>query len=464
MVRKLHEAEGEGRIRFVSAIQLAEGTDQSVVQVFRTGTFHHPRYGKFTVTDADLEQMVANFGTVRPKPPTEMVVDYDHLTERADVQGLAAGWVRGLETAPGELSAIVDWTPKAAEHIRDKTYRYISPVWQIDYHDKETDESHGPTLLAIALTNRPFFEGMSPVVLSERIEKANARVMALSETVLASYTATAADESIDEMTQAIRAAYNAQFPAEEGTPRWGDYVTEVYDTFIIVESGGALFKLGYTRDAETSTVTFDEAKVKVTKTTDYTPVRDTSGPETGDTAGAEPNEAAEAGVDEDGDNNNGEGTKNMEEELRELLGLGPDDDVVAAVKALKDKVDKAEAEPTEETPPPAASDALAMQVARLTAKDVVNDVDQALRDGKILPVQSDWAKDLRAKDPEGFAAYLANAPVVSPSLGIRGSEAEVDTDAITLTAAEKTAAKSLGVDEAETLAQKKKDAGSAVAA
>ena len=373
-------------IRYIGPIVLSEGSDQGQAQVFRTGTFYHPRYGKFTVTDADLAAMADNFGTVHPVAPTQMVVDYEHQSMFEGVKAEAAGWVSGLEHEPGKLVATVDWNAEAAAQIRAKKYRFISPVWKMDGTDKETGKDVGPLLLTMALTNRPFIEGMEPVVLSEAIEGANARIMALSETTLAAYQVMmAADES-------------------QGT---------------------------------------------------------TPDPESGDSANAGPHEAADVGVDGDGGNTTeGEGTNMDEAKLRELLGIGPDDDIEAAIAALKAKASDAEAaKDTAEGEVATEKAAKETAEAALLAKDVDVDVAAAVEAGQLLPRQVDWAKALRASDPDTFKAFLATAAASAPELGERGAIDPKDADAaMTLTDEEAKTGAMLGVDPAETLAQKKTDA------
>jgi len=499
------------------------GTKLSVVQVFRTGTFRHPLYGKFTITNDTLRTMVANFKENRPKAPTEMVVDYEHMSAVGPpTVSPAAGWVKKLEARDGELLATVEWTDKAAGLIRAKEYRFISPEWNMNYKDKESGKDIGPCLLSMALTNRPFIEGMQPVMLSDRLEKANAAVLMLSETVLERMLHS--DDSMEDTSGAIRQAYYLQFPDKPDEPRY-EYIADIYDTFVVVEKGGELFKLGYSRDDETGKVIFDADRVKVTKTVEYMPTGgDKMEAKDWDTEyindlpdkafayiapGGEKDEkgktvprdnrhlpyrnmdgsvnldhlrnalarldqtslsqeakaearkalekaAQEAGVGEtedaeDKSNKGQEGT--VEEKLRELLGLGPDDDIVAAVTELKAKADKAGEAEQQKTEAEQAKEAAE---TRLTVAEVDADVDQALKDGHILPKQVDWAKNLRAKDSEGFKAFLASAPKIGPDGTVHGRES--GEDAIQLTEAEITVGARLGVSREELVEQKKRDA------
>lgn len=159
-------------IRFpAQEIRLTEAKDGKPVevpkrlQVMRTGSFKHPKYGAFSIKKEHLEKMIQNFeGRARG---IDIAVDYGHNTE-----GEAAAWIQKLEVEPINkgfgLFALSDWTPPAEEKIRNKEYKYLSADFTLTYEDAETGKNFGPTLLGAGLTNRPFIKGMDPVIqLSE---------------------------------------------------------------------------------------------------------------------------------------------------------------------------------------------------------------------------------------------------------------------------------------------------------
>ena len=420
----------EFTLRYVTMLgKLPEGDKPiSRVQVFRTGTFIHPIYGKFTITDDTLKAMADNFGTIRPLPPTEMVVDYEHMGAFDPPQiSPAAGWVKAVEQEKGALWASVQWTDKAAELIRSGEYKFISPEWVMDYKSKDTGKSVGPCLLAMTLTNRPFFEGMEPVILSNSLELS----MMMSE-------------SLDEKVEGIRQAYYMQFPDKDEFGR-NDYVTEVYDTFVIIEQGGLLYKLTYT-EAENGTITFDAESEQVERMVNYNPVNKS--------VETEPVEAADkAGVDGavDDTGNQIQEENSMEEQLREILGIGPEDDIVEAVQALKAKVQSTEEEMQE------AKDKLTASETAKKAKDAADMVDKAITDRKLLPKMREWGITLVAKDPDAFNAFIASAPVIGPEGGERGSGGD-GPENVTITATEKKVADLLGVSEEDLIKVKKAEA------
>ncbi len=158
-------------IQFLDVIAAGDLTADctSEVQVSRLGTFNHPRYGRITLTEETVREMVGNFEARRDAEGhlVPLVVDYQHQSLADDPErAIAAGWVHELiDRGPGGLWARVQWTERAALFIENGEYRYISPEIAFDAVNKETGQPQGVTLLAVALTNRPFFEGMAPVVL-----------------------------------------------------------------------------------------------------------------------------------------------------------------------------------------------------------------------------------------------------------------------------------------------------------
>ncbi len=144
------------------------GAPRSWIQLAKTGSFVSNRYGQFSITRDDLRQMLHNFRTVTPKAPTELPIDYDHLSMAPSKpgDGVAAGWLKDIELrADGdEIWGLVEWTPRAAEQIKGGEYRFVSPSFVTDYTDKSGTKV-GTTLLAAAITNHPFLEGMQALTL-----------------------------------------------------------------------------------------------------------------------------------------------------------------------------------------------------------------------------------------------------------------------------------------------------------
>jgi hypothetical protein len=146
-----------------------EDAPTSWIQIARTGEFTSSRYGKFAITTADLRSMHANFTTGKfPEPPTRVPIDYDHLSmaPKQPGDGIAAGWIKNLELRQGntELWGEVAWTADAARRIAAREYQFVSPSFVKD-HTSNTGEKLGTTLLAAAITNHPFLQGLQALTL-----------------------------------------------------------------------------------------------------------------------------------------------------------------------------------------------------------------------------------------------------------------------------------------------------------
>lgn len=103
-------------------------------------------------------------------------------------------------------------------------------------------------------------------------------------------------------------------------------------------------------------------------------------------------------------------------DLADALGVAPNagrEEMVAAARRLRDRAEK---------PDPAhwvsaaQHRALAQELAKLKAaiaeRDAADAVAAATRAGKLAPSLHDWALEYARRDPGGFAAFVAAAPVV----------------------------------------------------
>jgi hypothetical protein len=173
----------------LAAAAAVEATGPVWVQIAQGGEFKgHPKFALIKF-DAELfGQVVANF---RAHPaylagPTgigaQPVVpyDYEHASEMNPTSGSipqggapAPGWILEIEvrmSAEGvpQLWALTDWGDQAREQIRAKEYRWTSVAIWPSAKDKVSGKDIGPVLTSVALTNKPFVEGMAP--LTARVE------------------------------------------------------------------------------------------------------------------------------------------------------------------------------------------------------------------------------------------------------------------------------------------------------
>lgn len=120
----------------------------------------HSQKGDFNVDKESFELIRRQF--IGRK--VDIVIDYEHQT-LADVQAPAGGWIKDLYLGTDAVMAKVEWTKKAAEYLRNKEYRYLSPVVLVRKKDQKAMALH-----SAALTNTPAIDGMFALVNSLDIE------------------------------------------------------------------------------------------------------------------------------------------------------------------------------------------------------------------------------------------------------------------------------------------------------
>jgi phage I-like protein len=123
--------------------------------------------GPFTLSDSHFDQMAAH----QRSKGVDTVVDYEHSTLNPLLgKNPAAGWVEHLETRETPqgkaLFGRVRWTEAAANHIRNREYRYLSPTIVFRTPDRVTGQDLGASLHSVALTNTPFLEELPEVRLN----------------------------------------------------------------------------------------------------------------------------------------------------------------------------------------------------------------------------------------------------------------------------------------------------------
>src|SRR5690554_2848408 len=85
----------------------------------------------------------------------ESLIDWEHASELRAPNGEeapAAGWIKEVEARDGALWGRVEWTERAANQIRAREYRYLSPVFDYTAQGRRVQR-----LSSAGLTNRPNF-------------------------------------------------------------------------------------------------------------------------------------------------------------------------------------------------------------------------------------------------------------------------------------------------------------------
>jgi phage I-like protein len=93
----------------------------------------------------------------------DLPIDYDHQSLTAEDKAgpvPAAGWIKELQAREDGIWARVDWTPRAAELLAHKEYRYLSPVFRYQAKDSRVVAlsgaglTHNPNLYLQAAASR----------------------------------------------------------------------------------------------------------------------------------------------------------------------------------------------------------------------------------------------------------------------------------------------------------------------
>lgn len=174
--------------------------------------------GPFDVDEESLRGMKAQIA----QRGVDLVVDYEHQT-LAGVQAPAAGWVKDLSIKDGYIVAKVEWTPKAAQYLENKEYRYISPVISARKSDGKAMGLH-----SLALTNTPAIEDMKPIVNSDTFQEQEGGQNTMNELMqkIAQLLGLGADATEDQIVEALTVALNdakaLKEAAAKGTPPAAD--------------------------------------------------------------------------------------------------------------------------------------------------------------------------------------------------------------------------------------------------
>ncbi len=127
------------------------------IQISPGGEVQTETQGRF-VMDAEAQAaLIAQF----TRAGHDLVIDYRHASLQ-EGQAPAAGWITRLISKGAQgLWAAVNWTEQAATYLRNREYRYLSPVLLVRKSDRRPVALH-----SVALTNTPETHKLLPLVAS----------------------------------------------------------------------------------------------------------------------------------------------------------------------------------------------------------------------------------------------------------------------------------------------------------
>lgn len=355
----------------VEGVELVADKSTSTIQLSKTGDFKSKRYGSFSITSEHIDKMVEN----RSKSVNDPPVDYHHLSLSAVLpdQAVAAGWIKAVEKREdNSLWGTVEWTPKAAQHIRDGEFKYISPVILWDGKD-ETGKSMGATLMSAALTIYPFLQGMAPVALDQL----------LAEKIVL------ADLSIDQRRARIAEALQTKVGSNGGYA----YIRDVFDKFVVYEFGSKMYKQGYKVNKKLE-VAFD----------------------------GEPEEVVPQYVSLINSDHGGKPPM-ADEQNADVVKL--QNDFAALQAQFTETTNKVTALTTQLEEERTTSKKLRDDITKSRA---TTQVEALMRQGKVVPAQKDKMVELAIKDPIFFEEFVKTLPQIVKLGKVHGTN-EGDEDA-----------------------------------
>lgn len=140
-----------------------DGAPPSEFRLFGSGVTATSK-GPIVTSPTALSRVMAAVPTHHPDGL--LPFDFDHgmvLGLNPSSDSRAAGWFRPEVRGSGEdqelWASSIQWTPRGAQALRDREFRYFSPTLYRDYESGEIEE-----LINVALTNMPATLNQAPLV------------------------------------------------------------------------------------------------------------------------------------------------------------------------------------------------------------------------------------------------------------------------------------------------------------
>lgn len=152
----------------------ANAKNEIWVNIVNLGEYEHPEYGIITFTEEHYKQWKANLergvmgGRCEDGSPC-IATDYGHAMDEAVPPEMqkASGYIKDLKLEDNRVYALIEFTPKAVEGIKNKEWSWFSVSVVDSLTDQKTGEDVGSVLMGGALTNRPFIPDLEPIRLSD---------------------------------------------------------------------------------------------------------------------------------------------------------------------------------------------------------------------------------------------------------------------------------------------------------
>jgi phage I-like protein len=340
--------------------------------------------GKFAAVDgrgpfenSNPDSIVA--ASVARMPPVGLVLDYDHSTDLAAPEGRpspAAGWLKEFKVDNGAIFARIEWTSDAADAVKAKKYRYVSPVFE---HSKDGKVER---ILRAALTNNPALINLPALASAGRVTAKTcderAAAMSVKEKKM----------KLSELMKVLEEAYPDAGPEK-------------------LMRAAACLMAEDDDDGDDGDGDMDENMDAADG--------DPYGSEPGEQMNARhADEMAKCSSDEERDRLS---AKHAAEQERFATRSAPQHMAASVRHRNKDKMTNAEIEKAVTRHPMVvamANEITSMRNAQAKAA-ATEKVDAAIREGRLIPSQRDWAIAYCASDTDGFEKFLGAQPKIIQS-------------------------------------------------
>lgn len=132
------------------------------IHVVPTGKWDHPYFGEIVIDTEDVAEFVTNF---KNKVRNDLPITAGHDNGMSGGELPAIGWFRELiDRGVKGLYAVVEWTEEGKRLLSQKAFKYFSAELYHEYEDPQTGARYSNVLVGGALTNKPYFKDLDPVV------------------------------------------------------------------------------------------------------------------------------------------------------------------------------------------------------------------------------------------------------------------------------------------------------------
>lgn len=214
--------------------------------------------GDFVVDEESIQMILEYFKNRQ----LDLVIDYEHQTLE-NVQAPAGGWIKELKQGKDAIIAKVEWTPRAKDYLKNKEYRYLSPVVAVRERDKKAAYIH-----SVALTNTPAIDRMFAVVNSLKgIEEKGGIHMELEKLIeLLALPEGTAQEEVEAALKELKKASEESAKKEEKNKQETEEEAEDEKKESLVANSTVLGLLGLGKGAKTEEVVTQIMKYKNNET------------------------------------------------------------------------------------------------------------------------------------------------------------------------------------------------------